>query len=82
MPYNDLYMEMGDDDLELRSALEQIVNDPDNGVFLPSNEIAKKHGNLKKAFVHNAIHTNSYYSNVNFQVIQAYENNATADDVR
>ncbi|WP_086932006.1 AHH domain-containing protein [Agarilytica rhodophyticola] len=67
---------------KILKALGIDIDDPDNGVFLPSNDISKKHGNLKSAYVHNTIHTNIYYSNVNFQIIQAYENNATKDDMK
>ena len=67
---------------KILKALGIDIDDPDNGVFLPSNEISRKHGSLKNGYVHNRIHTNIYYSNVNFQIVQAYENNATADDVR
>ncbi len=67
---------------KILKALGIDIDDPDNGVFLPSNDVSRQYGKLKSAYVHGHVHTNIYYSNVNFQIVQAYENNASSDDVR
>lgn len=67
---------------EILFALGIDIDDPDNGVFLPKHENAKKGGNLKQAHIHGNVHTKPYYANVNFQIIEAFENGATKDDVK
>jgi len=52
------------------------IDDPNNGVFLPASDVDKKKGVLKKAYVHNTIHTKRYYANVTFEVLTQYGENA------
>jgi hypothetical protein len=67
---------------QILQALGIDLDDPSNGVFLPASETAKQNGPSKKAYIHNQIHTKPYYANVNFQVIQAYEQGAEKDDMK
>lgn len=67
---------------EILFALGIDIDDPDNGVFLPKDEASKKNGVLKKAYIHGKIHTRPYYANVNFQVVEAFENGATTDEMK
>jgi hypothetical protein len=67
---------------EILFALGIDIDEPDNGVFLPKDGSAKKGGNLKQAYIHGNVHTKPYYANVNIQIIEAFENGATKDDVK
>jgi hypothetical protein len=67
---------------EILFALGIDIDDTDNGVFLPKDDVAKNKGNLKQAYIHGNLHTKPYYANVNFQIIEAFENGATKDDVK
>lgn len=67
---------------EILFALGIDLDDPDNGVFLPKTEQDRRKGNLKKAYVHGGIHTKPYYANINFQIVEAFENNADKDDMK
>ncbi len=58
------------------------IDDPDNGVFLPKDDAAKKKGVYKNAYMHGTIHTKAYYANINYQIISAYENGADTDEMR
>lgn len=67
---------------QILQALGIDLDDPANGVFLPANEITKQNGALKSAYIHNPIHTKPYYANVNFQITQAYEQDANKEDMK
>lgn len=67
---------------EILFALGIDIDDPDNGVFLPKDEAARKKGALKNAYIHGKIHTKPYCANINFQVIEAFENGATKDEMK
>lgn len=68
--------------VQILQALGIDLDDPANGVFLPADETSKKKGALKQAYIHNPVHTKPYYANVNYQIIQAYEQNADKEDMK
>lgn len=67
---------------EILFALGIDLDDPENGVFLPRSACDKEKGPLKSAYVHKNIHTNAYYANVNFHVVEAFENGAEKEDMK
>lgn len=68
--------------VEILFALGIDIDDVDNGVFLPKDAKSKKHGTLKSAYIHGNIHTIPYYANINFQIVEAYANGASKEDVK
>lgn len=68
--------------VQILQALGIDLDDPANGVFLPSDAGSKRNGVLKGAYIHAQIHTKPYYSNINYQIVQAYEQGAEKEDMK
>lgn len=66
--------------VEILQALGIDIDDPANGIFLPADKDAKQKGAIKKAYVHNKIHTKVYYANVTFHVVRQFSRNAQKSD--
>ena len=61
--------------ISILKALGIDIDDPSNGIFLPASEKDKRQGSRKSAYVHNKVHTNIYYANVTFEVLNLFEQN-------
>lgn len=66
--------------VEILQALGIDIDDPNNGVFLPASEKDKSKGVLKKAYVHNRVHTKPYHANVTYLVVRLFERGANKSD--
>lgn len=66
--------------VEILQALGVDVDDLANGLFLPADEKAKRKGAWKNAYIHNTVHTNVYYANVNLEIVSVFERNQHKDD--
>jgi len=70
--------------IAILTALGIDIDDPANGVLLPASEADRRRGALKKAYVHNTVHTKAYHANVTYQVVALFQRTAhkSKDDRR
>lgn len=58
------------------------IHGKNNGVWLPEDDQSKQRGTYKNAYIHNTVHTDVYYANISYEVVSAFENDATDEEMK